>query len=502
MKTDRFVTFLLVSLFIGSSSACTQDKSVDRLPAVAGQFYPADKTELSTALKELFSKAVAPKNISGVEAIICPHAGYAYSGQIAASGYNQIDPMKEYENIFVLGPSHYVGFEGASIYDEGDFVTPLGIVKVNRQLGQDLIKKNRVFTDRADAHKSEHSVEVQLPFLQYTMRKPFQIVPIVIGSSSLETCKEIANALRPYFNSRNLFVISTDFSHYPSYNDANSVDKATGDAVLSNSVQNLVDALRANEKKDIPNLATSMCGWPCVLTLLSITQGNPQISFTPIEYRNSGDADIGSRSKVVGYYAIAISTREPQGKVGFQLDENEKKTLLTIARTAIQQKFQKSDKGGIDTSELSENLKTHCGAFVTLNEAHQLRGCVGRFGPGEPLYKVVEEMAIAAATQDYRFSPVREEELELIEIEISVLTPLKLTKSIDEIQLGKHGIFIKKGTRSGTFLPQVATETGWSKEEFLGHCAQDKAGIGWDGWKDADIYTYEALVVGEKSTPR
>jgi MEMO1 family protein len=500
MKTNRIVTFLIVTLLVVFSSAIAQDNQLDRRPAVAGQFYPADKNELSKMLKNLFARAVAPEKMPGVVAIICPHAGYVYSGGVAASSYNQIDPTKEYDNIFVLGPSHYVGFEGASVYDEGDFITPLGTVKVNRELGQELIKKHKVFTDRADAHRLEHSIEVQLPFIQYIMRKPFRIVPIVVGASTLDACAEIASALRPYFNSKNLFVISTDFSHYPAYDDANAVDKATADAVLSNSAENLIRTIGTNEKKGIPNLVTCMCGWPCVLTLLSITHNIPNITFTPIEYRNSGDSDIGDKSRVVGYYSIVVSIKEAPQKAGFNLNDNEKKTLLAIARNTLEQQFQKDHILNVDPSTLTENLKTNCGAFVTLNEHHELRGCVGRFEPDEPLFKVVQTMALAAATQDYRFSPVRQDELKSIELEISVLTPLKRIDSIDEIQLGKHGIYIKKGSYAGTFLPQVATETGWNKEEFLGHCAQDKAGIGWDGWKDAEIYTYEALVFGENGT--
>jgi AmmeMemoRadiSam system protein A len=137
------------------------------------------------------------------------------------------------------------------------------------------------------------------------------------------------------------------------------------------------------------------------------------------------------------------------------------------------------------------------GAFVTLKENGELRGCIGRFTADIPLYQVIEEMAISSSTQDNRFLPVTAKEIDKLEIEISVLSPMKKISSIDEIVMGKHGIYIKKGWYSGTFLPQVATETGWSREEFLGHCARDKAGIGWDGWKDAEIYTYEACVFSE-----
>jgi hypothetical protein len=353
-----------------------------------------------------------------------------------------------------------------------------------------------------DAHTLEHSIEVQLPFLQYVMKKPFRIVPIVVGAGTVEACDEIASALRPYLNSRNLFIISTDFSHYPSYNDAKVVDKATADAVLTNSVDNLVRTIGANEKRGIPNLATSMCGWSCVMTLLSMTHDNANVAFSPIEYRNSGDNDIGDKSRVVGYYSIVVSIKETPQKSGFNLNNDEKKTLLRIARRTLEQQFLEKAAQEIDTSTLTLNLKTACGAFVTLNEHHQLRGCIGRFEPTEALHRVVQEMALAAATQDYRFSPVRQEELTSIVIEISVLTPLQRIKTIDEIQLGKHGIYIKKGASSGTFLPQVAAETGWTKEEFLGHCSQDKAGIGWDGWKNAEIFTYEALVFGEDGSKK
>jgi hypothetical protein len=152
----------------------------------------------------------------------------------------------------------------------------------------------------------------------------------------------------------------------------------------------------------------------------------------------------------------------------------------------------------VDSRKLSESLRRYAGAFVTLHKNGELRGCIGRFDATEPLYAVVQKMAVAAATEDYRFSPVTQKEINDIDIEISVLSPMRRVNSPDEIEMGKHGIYIRKGNRSGTFLPQVATETGWTKEEFLGHCAQDKALIGWDGWKDAEIYIYEAYVFSEK----
>ena len=201
---------------------------------------------------------------------------------------------------------------------------------------------------------------------------------------------------------------------------------------------------------------------------------------------------------MVGYNAIAISVKEKKEQSEFKLTDKEKKNLLAIARHTIEQYIKNNTKPEIDEKNLSPIVKTNCGAFVTLKKHGDLRGCIGRFDASEPLYKVIQEMAVASSTQDYRFSPVELNEIPELEIEISVLTPMHRISSVDELQLGKHGIYIKKGNHSGTFLPQVASETGWTKEEFLGHCAQDKAGIGWNGWKDAELFVYEALVFGEE----
>jgi AmmeMemoRadiSam system protein A len=201
---------------------------------------------------------------------------------------------------------------------------------------------------------------------------------------------------------------------------------------------------------------------------------------------------------VVGYNAIAVSEEKTPGtKEAFSLTPGEKNTLLSVARRTVEEFVVHGSVPEIDPASLTGSLRTPCGAFVTLNKNHQLRGCIGRFDSDEPLFRVVQLMAVASASQDYRFSPVDPSEVKNLRIEISVLTPMRKIGSIDEFELGKQGIYIKKGTRSGTFLPQVARETNWTREEFLGHCAQDKAGIGWDGWKEAELYVYEAIVFGE-----
>jgi AmmeMemoRadiSam system protein B/AmmeMemoRadiSam system protein A len=481
----------------------SNQKLITREPAVAGQFYPGNPDELRAELSRLFTNAVVKKTEKNVLAVIAPHAGYVFSGEVAASSFNQLDSNRKYKNIFIIGSSHRVAFDGASIYNLGNFKTPLGIVPVDIDLASQLIATHKCFNARTDAHLYEHCLEVQLPFLQYYLKNEFRIIPIVIATQNPQTCKQIADALKPYFTDENLFVISTDFSHYPSYDDACKTDKLTADAILSNHPQELIRTLDANESRGIDNLATSLCGWTSVLTLLYITEKMEGIRYIPVTYKNSGDAKgYGDKSRVVGYNSIAVINENSQKlaadtSAGLFLSQRDKRELLSLARKTIETYLNKDEVLKPRTDDYSVALKTPAGAFVTLHEEEKLRGCIGQFEPTIPLYKVVQEMAIASATRDSRFTPVTSQELSQIHIEISVLTPLKKIQSIDEIELGKHGIYIKKGYHSGTFLPQVANDTKWSLEEFLGHCARDKAGIGWDGWKDADIFIYEAIIFAE-----
>ena len=472
-------------------NAQKSNNMTNRKAVVAGQFYPGDKKTLTNDLTILFAQAKERQN--DAIAVISPHAGYVFSGKVAASAINQINPDKEYKNVFIIASSHTTYFNGASIYNIGNYETPLGEVKVNIDLSTELIKNNDVFNFNSEAHKTEHSIEVQLPFLQFHLQKDFQIVPIVIGSDGVNTPKLVAEALRPYFNDDNLFVISSDFSHYPEYSDAVKTDKATAEAVCSGNPDLLIDIINTYKSSNINNLATNICGWSAALSLMYLTQDN--YNYNQIEYQNSGDSPYGSKDKVVGYWAISISAKNESS---FKLSDEDKKQLLEIARLAVETKIKKNSKPKLNSDNYSNNLKSNCGAFVTLHKDGNLRGCIGRFDPDIPLYEVIVEMAVAAAFNDSRFSPVTEAEFDEIDFEISVLTPMIKIDNVSEIELGRHGIYIKKGYRGGTFLPQVATDTGWTLEEFLGHCARDKAGIGYEGWKDADVYTYEAIVFSEK----
>lgn len=470
---------------------------IDRKPAVAGKFYPAKPDELQSQLDDLFSVAEI-RQVSHVRAIISPHAGYVFSGKVAASTFNQIDSAADYKRVFIIASSHHESFNGASVYCEGDFIMPYGKEKVDKEFGKMLTEKYPdIFTYNHLPHRYEHSIEVQLPFLHYKLKSDYSIIPVIIGTSSASVCKKIADVLKQWFNQDNLFVISSDFSHYPEYSDAKKVDAVTKDAILTNNPEILLAALKENAANHIPNLLTSLCGWTSVLTLMYMTAFDDSIEYNSIIYRNSGDVRLyGEKDRVVGYWGIAVSEKTEKN-TDFDLSESDKKELLGIARGTIEELCRHKKRKDIDVAGLSPVLKTNCGAFVTLHEYGKLRGCIGRLIGNLPLYRMVQEMAVSSAIHDYRFNPVEARELDDIVIEISVLSPLKKIDDIAEIQLGKHGILVEKGHNSGVFLPQVAKETGWDKETFLGHCARDKAGLEWDGWKTADIYIFSAIVFSE-----
>lgn len=454
----------------------------------ANRFYTGNPQELS---QEVDSFLALHKNMpiyDSVRAIIVPHAGYYFSGNVAASAYMSIPNDKPFKRIFLLGPSHHEWLDGASVNTEADYyATPLGNVKVDVETAQNLTESNSVFSYYPKAHDREHCLEVQLPFLQRRLGNVPPIVPIIISTNDFGKLKQIAEVLKPYFNEENLFIISSDFSHYPSYEDAYEVDALTGKAIETGKVDEFIVALEKNAASCKRNLATSACGELAIATLMLMMDTNCKVIH--LMYQNSGDIDHHDHSRVVGYHAFAVVCTS--GKA-FSLSSDEKRMLKNIAYESIKDSLE--GKGISRPSHLTDNLLAKCGAFVSLHKQNRLRGCIGHFGEDVPLHEIVAEMARAAAFEDPRFVPVSHEELDDIDIEISVLTPMRRIQSLDEFEMHRHGIYIRKGYRSGTFLPQVADEVNWTKEEFVSHCAQDKAGIGWDGWRDAELYVYEAIV--------
>ena len=484
----------------------THKEPVVRPATQANRFYTGDARELSEEVDSLLALHRGETIFNNVAALIVPHAGYYFSGNVAAAAYMSVPRDKQYKRIFLLGPSHHEWLDGASVNTEADYyATPLGQVKVDHETALALTAADSVFRYEPRAHDREHCLEVQLPFLQrfFTTHSSLStkdvppIVPIIISTNDFQKLKRIAEALKPYLTEENLFIVSSDFSHYPNYEDACKVDARTGRAVESGDVEQLITALEENARRGVPGLATSACGELAIATLLMMIDSTYEVKH--LMYQNSGDADESDHSRVVGYHAFAIVRKALQE---FSLSDEEKRTLKEIALTSIKDSLNHGDRlrdsngKAVNHEPVPVILRQKCGAFVSLHKHGRLRGCIGHFGEDVPLHEIVAEMARAAAFEDPRFMPVTADELADIDIEISVLTPMRRIQSLDEFELHRHGIYIRRGYRSGTYLPQVADEVNWTKEEFVSHCAQDKAGIGWDGWKDAEteLYVYEAIV--------
>ncbi len=466
-----------------------------RKPAVAGSFYPASAKEIKSMLGGWLhlsgNNALTPPR-----AIIVPHAGYVFSGEVAASAYNRIPSGHQYKRVFLLGPSHRAGFAGASVDTVYSFAeTPLGKVPIDTSLGKRLISEGKgAFTFWSEAaHDGEHCLEVQLPFLQMVFGDVPPIVPIVIGTERLSVIQNIAKALEPYFNEDNLFIISSDFSHYPSYEDARSSDLYLAETITTGGLEEFLEALRQIDKKDFPGQGTAACGACAIAVLLEMmdAQGRDSFSAEHVMYRNSGDSIYGDKDRVVGYNSIVFTSSDHL----FHFTQEEKEKMIATARASIYSYLGLKYDG--DDSPVGVLKEKGYGVFVTLNLNGNLRGCIGRFTSPSSLHSTIREMARSAAFDDPRFPALSKKEAPEIEIEVSVLSPLKRIQSIDEFKLGRDGIYMIKGYNHGTFLPQVAKETGWNTEEFLGHCARDKAGIGYYGWKDAELYTYQTEVVKE-----
>ena len=480
------IVILIIATMMMMNSCNGQEKVPVVRPATqANRFYTGDSTALSEEVDSFLAVHRGRTQYDNVAALIVPHAGYYFSGNVAASAYMTLNPKRPYKRIFLLGPSHHEWLDGASVNTEADYyATPLGKVKVDRETAMQLTKDS-LFSYRPEAHDREHCLEVQLPFLQRRLGDVPPIVPIIIATNDYEKLQRMAAVLKPYFTDENLFVISSDFSHYPSYEVACEVDARTGKAIESGDVGQLIAAIETNARSGKRNLATSACGEFAIITLMLMLDRHDEVKH--LMYQNSGDIDDHDPNRVVGYHAFAILRND---STSFTLTDADKKLLKEIAYESIRDSL--DGKPIRSTTHATLNVK--CGAFVSLHKHGRLRGCIGHFGEDYPLYEIVAEMARAAAFEDPRFTPVRREELDDIDIEISVLTPMRRIQSLDEFELHRHGIYIRKGYRSGTFLPQVADEVNWTKEEFVAHCSQDKAGLGWDGWRDAELYVYEAIV--------
>jgi MEMO1 family protein len=487
---------LLITLnaFSAPAGSINPEEKV-RPPAVAGAFYPADPSELERTVDEFLSQASVPA-VKDFVALVSPHAGYIYSGRVAAHSYALLKGRKV-ERVIVIAPSHYEAFDFAAVYDGEAYATPLGQIPVDRDFASRLVALNHhiKLSDRGhalSAGRSEHAVEVQLPFLQRTLRSSFKLVPIVMGDQSYDLCRALGVSLAKLIRGpETLIVASSDLSHYHPYDEAAKMDHKTLKAIEESDYLSM--------SRNFGNRVWEACGGGPIIAAMIAAERLGANQAKVLRYANSGDVT-GDRSRVVGYGAVAFIKPANHATLTdetFSLGRQEKEQLLQIARrsveTAVKEgKLYECSAAGLDA------LMQERGAFVTLTKRGQLRGCVGNVAAMQPLCHTVRDVAVLAAVRDRRFSRVTPQELGELEYEVSVLSPLRHVMDIRQIRVGRHGLMIKKGDVEGLLLPQVAVEQHWDRNTFLEQTCR-KAGLPPGAWRDeeTDIFLFSALVFGE-----
>jgi len=479
-----FVVFFTVVFFISYSFGAQIKK-----PCVAGTFYPDSPDALSSMVDDFIVSANPERTEDDVLAIIVPHAGYGYSGETSAFGYRIIKD-KKYKTVIVIGTGHRFGFSGVSVFPEGKFITPLGALEIDREFAQKLINQDKEIYFEPRAFEGEHSVEVQLPFLQRVL-KDFKIVPIVTGDCTLEACKKLALFLKEAIGERSdvLLVVSTDLYHGYDYEEGQVIDKSTIAYIKDMNAEGLYYGLREGRLQ--------ACGGFGTVTAISLAKELGYDKVRLLKYTDSAQVTGQKRKGIwtVGYTSLVI---ERASKGGAMLNKEQRQELLKIARSSIEEYLESGKKPQL--KETDPALLKEMGAFVTLHKNGQLRGCIGNLVGKGPFYLTIRDMAVESATADPRFPAVTAGELKEIDIEISALSPLVRIDDPDKIRMGIDGVLVRKGFRSGVFLPQVATETGWNKDEFMSNLCAHKAGLPSDAWKgkDIEIYTFTAEIFSEK----
>jgi len=469
---------LLSAVALGADSAGRV-----RPPALAGTWYPGDPAALRKAVDEYLQRAPEPEIAGPLLAIVVPHAGYQYSAPVAACAYRAVRPGA-FDRVIILAPSHHGAFRGFSIMEVEAFATPLGDVPLDAEACAGL-RAHPLHSRQDDAQRMEHSIEIQLPFLQRALRN-FMLVPVLVGDLAPGDDVAVADALRPWISARTLIVVSSDFTHYGPRFDYVPFNENVRDNLRKldmGAVEFIVRKDAAGFASYIGKTGATICGHRPISILLRALPGNAQGKL--LQYDTSGNRT-GDWSNSVSYVAVAFAA----GEAGGSLTAEERKILLSIARTTLNT-FAKTGQvpGNFEKMfPITPRLRAPGAVFVTLTKDGALRGCIGRIPFPEiasklpPLYESVRLMTVESASRDSRFPPVAAAETAQIRISISVLSEPVEINGPDEFRVGEQGIVIRRGAQQAVFLPQVATEQGWDRNQTLSQLCL-KAGLPADDWK-------------------
>jgi MEMO1 family protein len=497
-------SMLMVPLLVLTLSACKATPSSEDLrpPAVAGQFYPAEASRLEAAIKNFLNDAL-PSHGERPIALVLPHAGYVFSGQIAADGWKQAQGL-DYDTVVILAPDHTVEpFRGVSISRVKGYRTPLGVAAVDLPLAEILARTSPEVCWRREAHAQEHAEEVQVPFVQALFPKA-RILPCVFGTADPDLARRFGLALAAALKGRKALVVaSSDLSHYPTQERAEIADRATLTAMAGLDSREFQDSILRTQRQG--GLDTAACGQGPILAAMEAARALGATRGTVVSYANSGGTVHGETSRVVGYGSVMFTAGSlgrdiqalaaPAASEGRTLNATEGRELLALARRTLERHL----LTGIPPlpRPASTELRRKAGAFVTLNRDGALRGCIGHMVGDAPLALTVARMAIEAGTGDPRFRPVTPAELSGLTLEVSVLSPARPVHGVGDITPGRDGVVIEKDGRGAVFLPQVATEQGWGREELLDNLCL-KAGLPKNAWRSgARFLTFQAEVFAE-----
>ncbi len=472
---------------------------------LAGVWYNADPARLAAEIDRYIADADTGP-LKNVQALIVPHAGYRYSGPVAAFGMKAAGG-NQYTRVIVMGPSHHVLMNNtAHVSDATHIATPLGEIPLDTGAIAELLKHPEFRTVR-NVDDSEHSVQIQLPLLQRAL-KNFRLVPIVIGNVDDAAIARMAAILLEIVTPETLVIASSDFTHYGAdfrYVPFTDDVFANLEKLDMGAWERIRDKDTAGFKRYVDETGATICGRHPIALLLTMLPAESEAHL--LKYDTSGRMT-GTTNTSVSYLSLAFSgvwpgTKQAEDKAADSenvLAAQDKTQLLKLARGMLETYIKTGKKAGPEDFDITITpaMRQTMGAFVTLTIAGELRGCIGEIVPRRPLYEAVMERAIDAGVNDPRFRMVTENELPRLEYEISALTPPVPVNSYHDIVIGKHGMVIQKNGRSAVFLPQVAPEQHWTLEETLTHLSL-KAGLPADGWKEGASWTvFEAIVFNDQ----
>jgi AmmeMemoRadiSam system protein B/AmmeMemoRadiSam system protein A len=438
------------------------EKTNIRTAAVAGMFYTEGKEQLSQGIEACLSKAKKEYDVIP-KVLVVPHAGYLYSAEIAASAYVYLKEISQkIKRVLLFGPAHRVYFEGVSLSEKDVWETPLGNIEIDKESGDKIAKLDgTAFFD--EAHEQEHSLEVQLPFLQKTLES-FKLVPVCVGNASEKLISDIIDLF--WEDEETLILISTDLSHFHNYYEAQKIDNYTA---------NLIEMLDYEKLQ-----GENACGFVGLRGMLEFCR-NKNIQPIRLDIRNSGDTS-GKKDKVVGYGSWII---DKNGKNQYIL-ENYGKTLLNLAKESIKYGLEKGKPPEVDVLRSPTILQQFGASFVTLEINGNLRGCIGSIIANRSLMEDIIDNAYNSAFKDPRFMPVSQAEFDKLSIAISILSlpqPMKFTSEenlLNQLRQDIDGLIIEDMGRRAVYLPSV-WEVLPDKQEFLDTLRQ-KAGLSAKHW--------------------